>query len=204
MKSFNVGENTLNSKEINHAYCSPGGEFGTIEAQCDNAKESVDYWSNPDIKINGIPAGTDLNNNAKAMSEKRFESASAGTNCLDGDPGKAMSERNNCPKNEEQYEPPLSDSTGKMEHFNLKYFSNVCVYNSYALLPLFIPFYFNFVVVNCEYSDWGPWSKCDETCGGGHQTQTRKVVRHAWYGGIKCTEEGLVNKRACNEHACPG
>ena len=182
MKYLNVGENTLGSKRTNHAYCSR--ELRTILAShCRGAKKSVDYFSNPDVKVNGIPVGTISENNAKAMSEKRFKSASAGTNCLDGNPNKDMSERNNCPGNKEQYEPPLSDSTGNRKPFYLQYPSNVCAYNTHFLFRYFILF-FIFVAVNCEYSDWGPWSKCDEPCDGGHQIQERKVVRQARDGGI--------------------
>ena len=58
--------------------------------------------------------------------------------------------------------------------------------------------------MNCEYTDWSEWGKCDQTCGGGSQNRTREVTRHAWYGGTKCSEDDSKEKRTCNEAVCPG
>ena len=58
--------------------------------------------------------------------------------------------------------------------------------------------------VNCEYSDWGEWGKCDATCGGGTQSRKREPVRHGWYGMVECTEEDTTESRRCNEGVCPG
>ena len=58
--------------------------------------------------------------------------------------------------------------------------------------------------VNCEYADWAEWGECDQACGGGSQSRTREVTRHAWYGGTKCTEDDSKEERTCNEAACPG
>ena len=53
------------------------------------------------------------------MTEERFTSSAAGTNCLDGNPDAAWMNfegtgtiGNNCPNDEESYEPPLSTSLG--------------------------------------------------------------------------------------------
>ena len=111
----------------NFAYCPPAGEYGTIEAYVWNCKPGpsgsgrgkVPYWSNPKVKFEGVATGSDNDNNAKYMKEKRFESASAGTNCLDGNPDEAWMQfkstgsiGNNCPNGMESFDPPLTSSIG--------------------------------------------------------------------------------------------
>ena len=75
----------------------------------------------------GVATGSQDENNAKYIKEKRFESASAGTNCLDGNPDEAWMEfkstgsiGNHCPNGEESYELPLTLSTGNSD------FEKVC------------------------------------------------------------------------------
>ena len=70
--------------------------------------------------IDGVATGTETDNNAGTMIEGRFDSAAAGTNCLDGNPDDAWmrgdpsgSIGNNCPNGEASYELPLSESLGK-------------------------------------------------------------------------------------------
>ena len=83
----------MNSR-INHAYCPPDGEFGTIEAYVWNChpgpsgepRGKVPYYSNPNAQVDGVATGSQTENNAKYMTDNRFASASAGTNCLDGHP----------------------------------------------------------------------------------------------------------------------
>ena len=58
--------------------------------------------------------------------------------------------------------------------------------------------------VDCEYSDWGVWGKCDKTCGGGTHSRRREPVRQGWYGRVTCTEEDSIESAPCNEAACPG
>ena len=111
----------------NFAYCPPAGEFGTIEAYVWNCKPGpsgegrgkIPYWSNPNVKFEGVATGSPDENNANYIKEKRFESASAGTNCLDGNPDEAWMQfkptgsiGNNCPNGEASYELPLASSTG--------------------------------------------------------------------------------------------
>ena len=78
------------------------------------------YWSNPNVTLDGVATGSESENNAGSMKEGRFESAAAGTNCLDGNPDEAWMNGdpsgiigNNCPNGEASYEPPLSESLGK-------------------------------------------------------------------------------------------
>ena len=86
------------------------------------------YYSNPNVLIEGIATGTATENNARYMSEQRFKSAAAGTNCLDGNPDEAWMNfqptgiiGNNCLNGESSYEPPLSLSRGKYLFLHLLY-----------------------------------------------------------------------------------
>ena len=79
----------------------------------------IPYWSNPNVMFEGVATGSDTENNAGYMTEKRFDYAAYGTNCLDGKPDEAWMRGeeygeigNNCPNGESSYEPPLSDSLG--------------------------------------------------------------------------------------------
>ena len=38
-------------------------------------------------------------------------------------------------------------------------------------------------VQDCQVSEWGPWSACDNQCGAGSQSRTRHVVTEASRGG---------------------
>jgi hypothetical protein len=111
----------------NFAYCPPAGEYGTIEAYMWNCKRGpsgerrgkVPYWSNPNVKFEGVATGSQINNNAKYIKQNRFVYASIGTNCLDGNPDEAWMKfkptgaiGNNCPSGETSYELPLTSSTG--------------------------------------------------------------------------------------------
>ena len=61
-----------------------------------------------------------------------------------------------------------------------------------------------FFLVDCEYSYWSEWEECSKTCGGGNQTRTRQVIREAWYGGTKCSEEDKLESASCNQEPCQG
>jgi hypothetical protein len=55
--------------------------------------------------------------------------------------------------------------------------------------------------INCEVSDWEPWSECSEPCGGGKESRTRTVTQDPLHGGQDCPE--LREERACNTNPCP-
>ncbi len=55
--------------------------------------------------------------------------------------------------------------------------------------------------IDCVLSDWGPWSECSATCGGGTRTRTRTVLVPAQYGGAPCG--ALSETENCNTQPCP-
>lgn len=55
--------------------------------------------------------------------------------------------------------------------------------------------------VDCEVSDWGAWTDCSETCGGGTRLRTREVVTDPEGDGQGCPP--LVESEDCNTDLCP-
>lgn len=58
------------------------------------------------------------------------------------------------------------------------------------------------VPVDCEWDEFGDWTKCTKTCGNGNQIRTRVVLTTAKNGGIDCDGTN-TDFRPCNEFACP-
>ena len=58
-------------------------------------------------------------------------------------------------------------------------------------------------LVDCEWSDFGEWSECSKSCGGGEKTSNRSVVKSALYGGKEC-EGKEIQIGSCNDQPCPG
>ena len=59
------------------------------------------------------------------------------------------------------------------------------------------------LLVDCAWDEFGDWSSCDKTCGGGEQFRERTVLTEAQNGGQNCSGEGREVK-ACNVHNCAG
>lgn len=57
-------------------------------------------------------------------------------------------------------------------------------------------------MVNCEVSNWGPWSKCDADCGPGMMGRQRFILKSPQNGGEHCPD--LVQKRGCAGTRCEG
>jgi hypothetical protein len=61
---------------------------------------------------------------------------------------------------------------------------------------------------NCELGSWGKLSGCSQACGGGMQTQQRKIVKQPIGNGSKCppADSGLRfrYKKGCNKTKCYG
>ena len=57
--------------------------------------------------------------------------------------------------------------------------------------------------MDCEWSDFGEWSECSKSCGGGEKTSNRSIIKLPLYGGIEC--EGKDTQiESCNDQPCPG
>ena len=55
--------------------------------------------------------------------------------------------------------------------------------------------------INCLVSNWGFWTDCTKTCGGGQHTRSRLVVIKPQHGGVACPS---MNQAAtCGDPQCP-
>ena len=58
-------------------------------------------------------------------------------------------------------------------------------------------------IVDCQWEQWGRWTSCQQTCGGGIKTSTRRIKKQAQNGGKDCV--GRTTKtQQCNTNSCPG
>lgn len=55
---------------------------------------------------------------------------------------------------------------------------------------------------DCIVSEWGEWSPCGASCGGGQQARQRSVLSVPVEGGEECP--ALIESRACNTFSCDG
>lgn len=55
-----------------------------------------------------------------------------------------------------------------------------------------------YCAVDCDY-EWGEWSACTYTCGGGHSARKAKVAKKGRYGGKKCPAD---ESKHCGGHPC--
>ena len=53
----------------------------------------------------------------------------------------------------------------------------------------------------CVWNEWGEWSDCTVTCGGGTKTKTRTVLKEATNGGPACDGEA-EEQEACSTDNC--
>ena len=63
---------------------------------------------------------------------------------------------------------------------------------------------FRYFVVDGNFTEWGAWSKCSQTCENGTQVRFRSCTNPPpAFGGRDCI--GPTNEtRACNDGPCPG
>ena len=57
--------------------------------------------------------------------------------------------------------------------------------------------------IDCLWGNYGDWSTCSVTCGGGSRTRTRPEATPASNGGATCTGSATETE-TCNANACPG
>ena len=53
------------------------------------------------------------------------------------------------------------------------------------------------------WDEWGEWSSCSKTCGGGDQTRTRTIKQKEEFLGVPC-EGDMSEARSCGIDQCPG
>ena len=59
------------------------------------------------------------------------------------------------------------------------------------------------VPIDCKWGEYGNWTQCSKTCGGGNQIRTRVVATQARNGGKQC-DGANTDLKLCNEFPCPG
>ena len=57
-------------------------------------------------------------------------------------------------------------------------------------------------LVDCVWGEYGNWSTCTKSCGGGEKTRSRQKAKEASNGGKKC--QGTASEMdTCNKDPCP-
>ena len=56
--------------------------------------------------------------------------------------------------------------------------------------------------INCEWDQFGEWSTCSKSCGGGEKSRIRSKLKQAENGGALCAGDA-VDLTSCNSHNCP-
>ena len=60
---------------------------------------------------------------------------------------------------------------------------------------------FALVKVSCLLSQWGDWTPCTASCGGGSRRRAKTILQEAKYGGKKCPPE-REEVEECNQQCC--
>jgi hypothetical protein len=55
--------------------------------------------------------------------------------------------------------------------------------------------------IDCVMGEWGTWSTCDRSCGGGSTKRTRSIDVASAFGGAEC--DSGEQSQSCNVQACP-
>jgi hypothetical protein len=57
--------------------------------------------------------------------------------------------------------------------------------------------------LDCNAGEWGAYSGCSRSCGGGLRTRKREIKWQSWGGGEDCAERGLAQTQLCAGFCCP-
>ena len=57
--------------------------------------------------------------------------------------------------------------------------------------------------VNCQWSSWGKWSSCSNTCGTGVEVRRRTESTKAKYGGKKCVGKSKATRSCTDQKGIP-
>ena len=60
------------------------------------------------------------------------------------------------------------------------------------------------ILGDCEFAEFGDWSTCTKSCGGGTQLRIREINQQAENGGKACSQGETTQTRTCNTHDCAG
>ena len=60
------------------------------------------------------------------------------------------------------------------------------------------------LLVNGGWSEWGSWTSCSHTCGGGSQTRMRTCTNPPPSGGGADCQGGNSQSQSCNTDECTG
>ncbi|XP_058804419.1 spondin-1 isoform X2 [Phymastichus coffea] len=55
--------------------------------------------------------------------------------------------------------------------------------------------------INCQVSNWSPWTKCSVSCGNGRVTSTRTIIRQPANGGRRCPKR-MTRRARCQLAPC--
>lgn len=58
--------------------------------------------------------------------------------------------------------------------------------------------------VDCAWGDWGSFSECSVSCGGGEMRRHRSITAEAKRGGRPCSEGDTLEMAPCNTQPCGG
>ena len=56
--------------------------------------------------------------------------------------------------------------------------------------------------INCQWGQWGAWTKCSKSCNSGYETRQRTIAQQANASGEPCTGEPTQTQQ-CNAQSCP-
>ena len=73
---------------------------------------------------------------------------------------------------------------------------------SYLSLLKAPEFFFIFITEDCIWNEWGEWSVCTHSCGGGIRITHRTILQEASNGGL--CDGGFMRSEACNDDPCTG